>query len=237
MFAIIERWTKVDSGDVHWRSIYKDNITTLYGKTAANRLAYPIDPTHVFSWLICESYDDRGNAIRYEYKAENLHEIVTAQAHERNRNLESRSTNRYRKRIKYENRTPRQPNQDLSLRKDWLFEVVLDDGEHNPTNPKPNDRGAWTVCTDPFSSYRSGFEVRTYRLCQRVLMFHHFPDEVEVGQDCLVGLLGAIDRFHLFLRTKSHRCSQSYLLIITVSKADRLQTKFGRLRHALPLLS
>ncbi|MEQ1575977.1 MAG: toxin TcdB middle/N-terminal domain-containing protein, partial [Vicinamibacterales bacterium] len=29
-------------------------------------------------------------------------------------------------------------------------------------------------------TYRSGFEVRTYRLCQRVLMFHHFPDELGV---------------------------------------------------------
>ena len=27
-------------------------------------------------------------------------------------------------------------------------------------------------------AYRAGFEVRTYRLCQRVLMFHHFPDEL-----------------------------------------------------------
>ena len=32
----------------------------------------------------------------------------------------------------------------------------------------------------------SGFEVRTYRLCQRVLMFHHFPGELGVGQNCLV---------------------------------------------------
>src|SRR5262249_39500463 len=32
----------------------------------------------------------------------------------------------------------------------------------------------------------AGFEVRTYRLCQRVLMFHHFPDEPDVGRDCLV---------------------------------------------------
>ena len=43
----------------------------------------------------------------------------------------------------------------------------------------------WPVRRDPFSTYRSGFEVRTYRLCQRVLMFHHFPDQLgEVG--CLV---------------------------------------------------
>ena len=39
---------------------------------------------------------------------------------------------------------------------------------------------------DPFSTYRPGFEVRTYRRCHRVLMFHHFPDEPGVGADCLV---------------------------------------------------
>ncbi|TFH46277.1 MAG: toxin, partial [ANME-2 cluster archaeon] len=35
------------------------------------------------------------------------------------------------------------------------------------------------------SAYRAGFEVRTYRLCQRVLMFHHFKDELGT-EDCLV---------------------------------------------------
>jgi len=186
LFARIERWTKVDSGETHWRSISKDNITTLYGQTAESRIADPDDPTRVFSWLICESYDDKGNAIHYEYKAENSDGVDTSQANERNRTPESRSVNRYLKRIKYGNQTPRQPNEDLSLRTDWLFEVVFDYGEHDLTNPKPNDSGIWTVRNDPFSSYRSGFEVRTYRLCQRVLMFHHFPGEAEVGQDCLV---------------------------------------------------
>ncbi|NJP10191.1 MAG: toxin [Leptolyngbyaceae cyanobacterium RU_5_1] len=68
----------------------------------------------------------------------------------------------------------------------WFFEVVFDYGEHDLTNPKPGDAGKWAIRNDPFSSYRSGFEVRTYRLCQRVLMFHHFPGETEVGEDCLV---------------------------------------------------
>jgi hypothetical protein len=31
---------------------------------------------------------------------------------------------------------------------------------------------AWNVRPDPFSTYRSGFEVRTYRRCRRVLMLH-----------------------------------------------------------------
>jgi hypothetical protein len=41
------------------------------------------------------------------------------------------------------------------------------------------------VRADPFSSYRSGFEIRTYRLLQRVLMFHQF-DELAGGAPCLV---------------------------------------------------
>jgi Salmonella virulence plasmid 65kDa B protein len=54
-----------------------------------------------------------------------------------------------------------------------MFEVVFDYGEHDPNDPAPDDAGLWTYCDDPFSSYRPGFEVRTTRLCQRVLMFHH----------------------------------------------------------------
>src|SRR5262249_48385911 len=38
---------------------------------------------------------------------------------------------------------------------------------------------------DPISSFRATFEVRTYRLCNRVLMFHHFPDELG-AEDYLV---------------------------------------------------
>ena len=33
----------------------------------ASRIADPADPAHVFSWLICETYDDTGNAAVYDY--------------------------------------------------------------------------------------------------------------------------------------------------------------------------
>ncbi|MEB3281213.1 MAG: SpvB/TcaC N-terminal domain-containing protein [Lyngbya sp.] len=186
LFARIERWTNLTSGETHWRSLSKDNITTIYGKTAESRIVDPNDSTRIFSWLICESYDDKGNAIRYEYKPENLDGIDTAQVHERNRTNNIRFTNRYLKRIQYGNQTPRQLDEDLSLRTDWMFEVIFDYGEHDLENPTPNEVEIWSVRNDPFSSYRSGFEVRTYRLCQRVLMFHHFPEEEGVGQNCLV---------------------------------------------------
>ncbi len=68
----------------------------------------------------------------------------------------------------------------------WMFEVVFDYGEHDADVPKPDDAGQWTFRNDPFSSYRAGFAVRTTRLCQRRLMFHHFAGEEGVGNDCLV---------------------------------------------------
>ena len=36
--------------------------------------------------------------------------------------------------------------------------------------------GIWSGRPDIFSEYRSSFEIRTYRRCHRVLMFHHFPE-------------------------------------------------------------
>lgn len=65
LFARIERWTRNADGDVHWCSISKDNILTLYGKDGHSRIADPGDPTRVFSWLICETRDDKGNAVVY----------------------------------------------------------------------------------------------------------------------------------------------------------------------------
>jgi RHS repeat-associated protein len=187
LFARIERWTKLDSGEIHWRSISNDNITTLYGQTQESRIADPDNQTHAFSWLICESYDDKGNAIQYKYKSEDSEGISLAQAHEHNRTPEGRSSNRYLKRIYYGNRVSHLVQPEFSDR-DWLFEVVFDYGEHDLVNPQPIESGKWQVRNDPLSSYRSGFEVRTYRLCQRVLMFHHIPDLLDAakGYDGLV---------------------------------------------------
>ena len=67
-----------------------------------------------------------------------------------------------------------------------MFEVVFDYGDHDEYAPLPEPDRPWPCRPDPFSTYRPGFEVRTYRRCHRVLMFHHFPGEPGVGADCLV---------------------------------------------------
>jgi RHS repeat-associated protein len=219
LFARIERWTRSD-GDVHWRSISKDNMLTLYGKDENSRIYDPDNVQHIFSWLICETRDDKGNAIVYTYKAENGEGVDLAQAHEQNRG-ERRSTrrnaNRYLKSIQYGNRNtildhaghrPRFVEQDGWDKANWMFEVVFDYDEGydavEPSNADhchylesradadnrifvqanmtlPTNAQYWPVRQDPFSSYRAGFEVRTYRLCRRVLMFHHFPQELGIN--------------------------------------------------------
>ncbi len=206
LFARIERWT-TDHGDVHWRSISKDNILTVYGRDDKSRIFDPDDKSRIFSWLICESYDDKGNAIVYEYQNENGEGVNLSWSNECNR---TRTANRYLKRIKYGNHKPLlldltnpgfrgshivQPDFALA---DWMFEVVFDYNEdHYEDLPLDDTRSEaeqhtfvrasasagskWSCRPDPFSTYRSGFEVRTYRLCHRVLMFHHFPDELGIN--------------------------------------------------------
>jgi len=192
LFARIERWVNLsDPQDTFWRSISKDNITTWYGKTAESRIADPADPSHVFTWLICESYDDKGNVVTYQYKPEDSDGVDLAQANERNRSDTSRSANRYLKHVFYGNRTPYFPDltggAPVSLPGDWCFELVFDYGEHDRNAPVPQESGRpWDCRADPFSAYRATFEVRTYRLCRRALMFHHFASEPTVGLNCLV---------------------------------------------------
>ncbi len=190
LFARIERWTNKETEGIHWRSISRDNITTVYGRHEGARIADPGDPARVFGWLISQSYDDKGNAIVYEYQPEDGANVDRALPQERNRLAGSGFAQRYLKRIKYCNRTPRQAGEDLASRTDWLFEVVFDydDGHYGSLSVDPEGRrlvaanarrqGDWAVRQDPFSTYRARYEVRTYRLCHRVLMFHHFPDEL-----------------------------------------------------------
>ncbi len=193
-FARVERWQNIATGDVHWRVVSGDNVTRLFGLDAASRIADPADPTRIFSWLLDLSYDDRGNAISYEYKPEDGAGMPAA-VYEVGRVV---TANRYLKRIYYGNTVPYLPGSTSGqsgsdvlsgssgdLPTEWRFEVVFDYGEHDMANPTPVETTSWPCRVDAFSSYRSRFEVRTQRLCRRILMFHHFPDELGVA-DLLV---------------------------------------------------
>ena len=169
-FTRIERWTEHATGESHWQTVSRGNVASVFGRSAAARLADPDDPRRVFQWLLEETRDERGNVVAYEYKPEDLAGVETSQAHERARTLAgSRCAQVYPKRIRYGNGAP-------FVASDWLFEVVFDYGEHDATVPEVDEARPWPVRMDPFSRFRSGFDVRTYRLCRRILMFHRFAE-------------------------------------------------------------
>jgi hypothetical protein len=183
----LEQWTAKLGQHSFWRTVSGDNVQTWYGRTEGSRISDPSDPSKVFAWLLCESQDRKGHRFEVEYKREDSVGVGMVQSHERNRTPQSRSANLYPKRIRYGNRDS---TLVLSNANEYHFELVFDYGEHDTTSPSPNDPGQWLVRHDPFSTYRSGFEIRTYRLCQRLLMFHHFPEVLGIGNDCLVRSTG-----------------------------------------------
>jgi RHS repeat-associated protein len=176
LFARIERHTDAASGAIHWEVTTKDNVTHFYGRSAATQIVDPKDPNRVFTWLLEESQDDRGNVVQYVYKAEDGALVDATKASERSRfdrktgaPVFTATAQQYLKRALYGNRTPGQT--------DFLFELVFDYGDHaSADTPTPTPDATWPVRIDPFSTYKAGFEVRTYRLCQRVLMFHRLSD-------------------------------------------------------------
>jgi RHS repeat-associated protein len=204
LFARIERWTRESDGSQHWRTISRDDVLTLYGPDESSRIADPNAPHRVFSWLMRCSFDGKGNAILYEFEAENDAGVEVDAISERHR---SRAANRYLKCVRYGNHVPL--NVDTGCRARWAFEpgelnaaqwmfsVVFDYQEGRYVEEPADTQGrlfaqahwaaqrSWAARADPFSSYRAGFEVRTHRLCARAMAFHHFPEELGAA-DCLV---------------------------------------------------
>ncbi|KAK0641912.1 SpvB domain-containing protein, partial [Cercophora newfieldiana] len=197
-FARIEMWTnEADPTDVHWKSTAADGLVTLFGLDDTSRVYDTSSQAvgkRIFSWLLCQTYDTKGNCAVYTYKREDSSGVDVDAAHEANRTPEMRRAHLYAKSVKYGNRLQ---NRDLSTWKPfdagqlpddtWMFELVMDYGEHDLNDPRASDvgPGTWPCRQDPVSNCRATFETRMYRLCRRILMFHHFPTELG-RQDCLI---------------------------------------------------
>ncbi len=158
LFARIERWSKLGApGDVHWRSISKDNILTLYG-------------------VRCELADRRSARCKPHLQLADLRD-ARRQGQRRPLPLQGggrawcRSRQGARAQPRAAERRPphgqplpqahplRQPHAAARQRRaapafpgqaqidtqidnaDWMFEVVFDYGEHDADAPKPNDDG------------------------------------------------------------------------------------------------
>ncbi|KAI5460964.1 65kDa B protein-domain-containing protein [Mariannaea sp. PMI_226] len=188
----IERWTnQADRTDVHWRTISTENETSIYGDDDDSRIVDTSDGAkRIFSWLLSRSYDMNGNAIEYTYKREDAKGIVGTDGilppWEANRPKEDSCRQKYIKRIRYGNKTSSRNMvswQASNWPQDWMFELVFDYGEHSQISPGTTESRIWPVRQDVFSQSHAGFEVRTYRLCRRLLMFHHFSNQTKQAEN------------------------------------------------------
>lgn len=184
-FARIERWVDPATAMAHWRSVSRDNVTTIFGESGQARITDPDDQARVFAWLAERRFDDKGNVVHFTYKPEDATHVSRRRVEERNRLRTGRGfTQKYLKHVRYGNTVPFRGQADFLDQTGWLFHVVLDYGEHDADSPSPEEVRPWPARADPFSSYRARFEVRTYRLCRRLLAFHHLA---ELGETpCLV---------------------------------------------------
>ncbi|MCT4648626.1 MAG: hypothetical protein N4A74_26800 [Carboxylicivirga sp.] len=180
LFAQIEQWRNTTNGEVHWRTISKENLTSIYGKDASARIAHPDDAQKVFGWYLQESYDARGNLMRYTYLQENSDNVAPA-AYEKHRLANHKAfTNIYPHQVLYGNTAMYNPAAG-AYTGDWLFTLAFDYGNYatyTSSGATVTPTSSWGTRQDPFSVYRAGFEMRTYRLCKRVLMFHHFENDL-----------------------------------------------------------
>ena len=186
-FARIEKIYHNNHGE-YWKVTTRENIATIFGRNPNARISNPEDETQIFQWMPEFSYDDKGNWIKYEYKNENTVNVLNENFEKNRLNGLAPFTNLYLKGIQYGNRIPYYANPlapydpQEPADQEHFFELIMDYGQYDEDNPTPQDDdfGEWDYRPDAFSSYRSGFEIRTNRLCKRVLMFHHFQNEQQL---------------------------------------------------------
>jgi hypothetical protein len=178
-FSRIEKFN--EDGNIYWKVTDKNNVISVFGKDPLYKISDPADATRIFKWLLQYAYDDKGNVIKYEYKEEDFVN-VERRIFEKNR-TEKNVTNRYPRRILYGN-DEMFPAQQSDLNKiTFRFEVAF--VYERPDDIHSSKTDLWKCRLDPFSDYRSGFDIRNYRLCWRILMIHHFEEELGI-KDYLV---------------------------------------------------
>lgn len=180
-FSLIEYWEdQKDPTNSHWVVITSDHTISIFGRNQQAQIANPNNKAQIFSWLLEETYTPTGDHQLYTYKQEDDENVPENLL--KNRTI---SANRYLSKVQYGNDQPLQgsivlgetelPAEEVL----WHFEVVFDYGEYKVEESEANiyePVGKWSCRKDPYSRYTSGFEVRTFRLCQHVLLFHHFKE-------------------------------------------------------------
>ncbi len=182
-FSRIERWMEKTTGRIRWKVTSGNNVTTYFGWTDEAVISDPNNPTKVFKWLPEFVFDDKGNCANYRYRKEDDLGFDRNFIHNKNRWVENKInyTNTYLEKVLYGNKTPYFFQDQFPDETEYLFQTIFDYGTLKP-NDLPKNINSWDFRPDAFSNFKPGFEVRTTRLCKRVLLFHVF-DELAKKKD------------------------------------------------------
>jgi RHS repeat-associated protein len=212
-FNRIERVTLKNSNSFYWKVTSKENTVTIFGRSKLAQIADPLDDTRIFKWLPELSYDDRGNCFEYVYVSEDFRDVPSMLSEQNRLNGLSSCTNTYLKRVRYGNTNPyivsniAQAYNPLAPgdAAGYMFETVFDFGDENIATGEVKQN--WPCRYEPFSDYKAGFEIRTYRLCRRVLFFHYFK-ELNDGKTTSPCLVRSLDLFYKLFQSSSVTTTQ-----------------------------
>jgi len=156
-FSRIEQYTDLFSGDMFWIIRSGQNTTTILGKNESSRIYDPAHPTHIFEWFIEEESDPNGNRVVYNYRREDLNGVLPTDSGRSFALL-------YPDTIQY-------GNYFVNNEESFAFELQFQYSDYDPDDPLA-PAGKWEVRPDSYSTFNSGFEVRNYRLCKAIKLYH-----------------------------------------------------------------
>lgn len=182
-FSLIEHWQPIGNlrySASFWKVTTRDHMVSIFGFTPQARTVDPDDNNRIFAWLLEETYNAKGDHQLLFYKQE-YNIGVPNKIYEQNR---SKPANRYIERIcyGYDKSVAESIVLDITKTIDLgqpHFELVFDYGEYDISPENTNSyipAKSWEYREDAFSSYNSGFEIRTFRRCLHTLMFHRFSE-------------------------------------------------------------
>ncbi|HET9057991.1 MAG TPA: SpvB/TcaC N-terminal domain-containing protein [Chitinophagaceae bacterium] len=257
-FDKIERYVNnANPSDDFWKITSAENTVSVFGKSDAAKIYDPENPSQIFKWLLEETYNDKGDHQVYVYQKENS-DNVPPDISETSRDQQTQT---YPSSVYYGNFTPVTDGSIVTGESStafnpdqWHFQIIFDYGVYNidPTNPDPHtipSGNAWPCRQDPFSDYSSGFEIRTYRLCQNILLFHRFDllaqnailvSALRLNYSASVILTQLISATHTGYRYKGASYSPPYE-VKSIPELSFSYTKFpplqqGYVPHAVELL-
>lgn len=190
-FDLIEHWRHGDDPQGFWLIHGADGTLAVYGRNRVSRRADPADPNRVAEWLLDESMNSHGEHILYEYKAEDEQGASDVRFPIGARDFKAQ---RYLWRVRYGNFSAHpnlygwEPDQLATL--EWHFDLIFDYGERDDTRNRlayEEDR-VWEARADYHASFAYGFELGNLRFVHHVIMFHHFPAELENGPTLISAL-------------------------------------------------